>query len=89
MASKSGHRKGRSSSRKTRSQTSLGTDAGDKEDISLQQIEKQRRQLELENEERKKQLEMLKQEERNTQAALANGLSLHSLPFLHVTLRPH
>ena len=73
MASKSVHRKGRSSNRKTRSQTSLGTDTDDTEAASLQQIEKERKQLELENEERKKQLEMLKEEERSTQAALSTG----------------
>ena len=71
VASKS--RKGRSSNRKTRSQTSLGTDTDDTEAASLQQIEKERKQLELENEERKKQLEMLKEEERSTQAALSTG----------------
>ncbi|KAK2181853.1 hypothetical protein NP493_377g02045 [Ridgeia piscesae] len=74
LASKSVHRKGRSSNRKTRSQTSLGTDTDDTEAASLQQIEKERKQLELENEERKKQLEMLKEEERSTQAALSTGL---------------
>jgi len=73
LASKSVHRKGRSSNRKTRSQTSLGTDTDDTEAASLQQIEKERKQLELENEERKKQLEMLKEEERSTQAALSTG----------------